>query len=226
MKNTTKKIVVGAAIGAALVLAPVAASAHVGVDADGDAVAGGQATLTFGFNHGCDGSATTGLSIEMPDGLSGVHPIAGAGWAVDIERGGEAGRVSTVTFTAETPIPDAARGEAELLVGFADDAADALAFPVEQVCEDGSIAWSEVAADGEDPHDLDAPAPVLELTGLQDGEAGNAEMEHADAAEHASAEDDSASGGGGAVPLALSGVAVVVSLAALGTSIVRTRRRA
>ena len=38
MKNITKKIVVGAAVGAALVLAPVAASAHVGVDADGDAV--------------------------------------------------------------------------------------------------------------------------------------------------------------------------------------------
>lgn len=221
MKKVTKKVALGTALGTALVLAPVAASAHVGIDADDETVAGGEATLTFGFSHGCDGSPTTALSIEMPDGLSGVHPVADAGWTIDVERGGEAGRISTITFTAETPIPNDARGEVELLAGFADDAVGPLAFPVEQVCEDGSIAWSEIAAEGADPHDLEAPAPVLELTEPQSEEAGDPH-----AAEHASAADDAAAGGAGAVPLALSGVAVVVSLAALGTSIVRTRRRA
>lgn len=210
MNNITKKVVLGTALGAALVLAPVAASAHVGIDADDEAVAGGEATLTFGFSHGCDGSPTTALSIEMPDGLSGVHPVADAGWTIDVERGGEAGRVSTITFTAETPIPNDARGEVELLAGFADDATGPLAFPVEQVCEDGSIAWREIAAEGADPHDLEAPAPVLELT--------------EPAAEPPA--EEAASGGSDVAPLALSGAAVVVSLAALGTTLIRTRRRA
>ena len=53
----------------------------------------------------------------------------------------------------------------------ADDASGPLAFPVEQTCEDGSTSWSEIAQAGEDPHDLDEPAPVLEFVGAPEAEA-------------------------------------------------------
>src|SRR5699024_9887822 len=144
------------------------------------------------------------------------------GWTIDVERGGEAGRVSTVTFTAETPIPNDVRGEVELVAGFADDATGPLAFPVEQVCEEGSTAWSEIAAEGQDPRDLEAPAPVLELTDPVDDDASG----HDAAGHEPAADDDAEPGGSDVVALALSTVAVAVSLAALGTTIVRTRRRA
>ena len=47
--------------------APLAASAHVHVN-PGTASAGGTETLTFSFSHGCDGSPTTALAIDIPDG--------------------------------------------------------------------------------------------------------------------------------------------------------------
>lgn len=164
--TTTKKLslaVAGTALAAGLVLAPAAAFAHVGVDAADEPVAGQSTTLSFGFSHGCDGSPTTQIAVSMPEGLSGVHPIADAGWSIDVERGGDAGRVSTVTYTAIEPIPDELRGEVAMQVGFADDASGELVFPVEQSCESGSTSWSEVAEPGQDPHDLDAPAPTLEM---------------------------------------------------------------
>lgn len=166
MTTTTKKFsryLAGGALAAGLVLAPAAAFAHVGVDSSDAPVAGQTTTLTFGFNHGCDGSPTTQIAVTLPDGLSGVHPIQDAGWTIEVERGGDAGRVSTVTYTATEPVPDELRGEVAMQVGFADDAAGELVFPVEQTCESGSTAWSEVAEAGQDPHELDAPAPTLEM---------------------------------------------------------------
>ncbi len=38
-----------------------------------------------------------------------------------------------------------------------------LYFPVTQTCETGSVTWNEIAADGQDPHALKAPAPLLRL---------------------------------------------------------------
>ena len=217
MTVSKKKALLGAsglALAAGLVLAPAAAFAHVSVDPSDDARPGAETTLTFGINHGCDGSSTTSVEVSMPDGLSGVHPIADAGWTIETERGGDAGRVSTVTYTATTPVPSDVRGEVKMLVGFADDASGPLAFPVEQTCEDGSTSWSEIAQAGEDPHDLDEPAPVLEFVGAPEAEA------EADAAA-----DDGASGAEIAGYVA-AGAAVVISLAALGVAVSASRQKA
>lgn len=212
----------GVALAAGLVLVPVAASAHVGVEADGSAAPGGETTLTFGFSHGCDGSPTTQLVVEMPDGLSGVHPVADPAWDIEIERGGDAGRVSTVTYTATEAIPDELRGEAEMVVGFADDAADALAFPVEQICEDGSTSWSEIAEDGQDPHELESPAPVLSLAG--DDAAGH---DHGGAASASGSPEDAAASEqpSQTLPITLGVVGVVLGAAGLVAGIAANRRR-
>ena len=61
------RVGLGTAAGLALVIgAPLAASAHVHVD-PGTVAAGSTATLTFAFSHGCDGSPTTALVIDIPD---------------------------------------------------------------------------------------------------------------------------------------------------------------
>ncbi|MGO1236531.1 YcnI family protein [Microbacterium gubbeenense] len=215
MTGFTKKALLGAsglALAAGLVLAPAAAFAHVSVDPSGEASPGSETTLTFGINHGCDGSPTTSVAVSMPEGLSGVHPIADANWTIETERDGDAGRVSTVIYTATTPLPNDIRGEVKMLVGFADDAADPLAFPVEQTCEDGSTSWSEVASPGEDPHDLEAPAPVLEFV---------------DAAPAVDADSPAESGPSGleVAGYVATGAAVVISLAALGIAVSASRRK-
>lgn len=151
-----------AALGLGLALAvPVSASAHVGVSPE--AITADESTvLTFSFTHGCDGSPTAALRITMPDGLTSVSPSASAEWDVTSERGAD-GLLTAVTYSAVTPVPNDLRGAVTLAVRAGEDITGPLMFPVEQNCVDGSAAWTEVAAEGEDPHDLDSPAPVISM---------------------------------------------------------------
>ena len=219
MFTTRKKtmLAAGLAVAAGVLLVPAAASAHVSVSPDA-AAAGSTVDLTFGIGHGCDGSATTAVRIEMPeDGIAGPKPIVQGGWTVAVEKDGEAGAVSAVTFTADEPVSDDTRAEVRLNVGILSDAAGELVFPVEQTCEDGSVSWSEVAESGEDPHDLDSPAPLLTVGAASDDAEG-----HGASAAHAEAEPAASSG---ALPIALGGAGLVAGLAALGVSIAALRRR-
>ncbi len=155
--------IVATAIAAGLVLAaPAAASAHVGVSPD-SVEPEGSAVLTFSFTHGCEQSPTTALRITMPDGLTSVSPTADNAWDIALEHA-DNGLVSAVTYTATTPIPSDLRGAASMAVRLGEDAPASLAFPVEQQCESGVNEWVEIAEDGTDPHELDAPAPVVAVT--------------------------------------------------------------
>jgi len=226
---------VGAAAGIALAVAtPLAASAHVTVTPD-SATAGGSGVLTFAFSHGCEGSPTTALRIELPDGITSVTPTIAPGWTIDVERGGTAhdGLVERVTYTADSPVPSGYRAALELSVGFGEDTAgETLAFPVTQVCEQGEVAWAEVAEDGVDPHSLDAPAPVVAVASAaaaaDESAAGHAGHgsgptagDETDAAAAAPAPTSVAPVVFGAAGLGAGVAALAVSLVALA----RTRRR-
>ncbi|GAB5377655.1 MAG: hypothetical protein AcusKO_41170 [Acuticoccus sp.] len=52
-----------------------------------------------------------------------------------------------------------------------------------QTCADGAVAWDEIAAEGQDPHDLAHPAPVLTIAQAEGhGHGGHAGHGAADAA--------------------------------------------
>ena len=148
----------GALTALLVVAAPLAASAHVSLE-PGEAPTGGSTVLTFSVGHGCDGSATTALVFDIPEEVAGLKPTAKAGWDIAVTE-------ETITYTAQTPLADGIRDTVELQVSL-DDAAPAgttIAFPVTQLCEVGETAWVEIAAEGEDAHALDAPAPTLTVT--------------------------------------------------------------
>lgn len=222
------RLIAGAAVAAGLVLAPTAANAHIGIDADGSTAPGATATLTFAVGHGCDGSPTTGLEISWPDdAVAGVTPIAQAGWDIEVVYDGDAGRPSSVVYTAEEPLADDLRGEIRMRVGISEDAEGAIAFPVEQTCVDGSNSWSEIAADGQDPHELDSPAPVLALGDEAVSGHGHAHDDASeDAAQDDESHDDAASEGDSVLPVALGGAGLAAGLVALALSVVALRRRA
>ena len=68
--------------GAALaVAAPLAASAHVSVSADSTA-AGSYAVVTLNVPHGCEGSPTTTVALQVPAGVNTVIPTVHPGWTV------------------------------------------------------------------------------------------------------------------------------------------------
>jgi len=176
----TRRSGIIAALAAGLVLAaPAAAQAHVGVSPDA-VTPEGSAVLTFSFTHGCEDSPTTAMRIAMPDGLTSVSPTVDGMWDAAVERA-ENGLVSAVTYTAKTPVPHDLRGAVTMAVSLGEDAADSLAFPVEQQCGAEVNEWVEIAEDGQDPHDLESPAPVVSVA-EQSGD-GSAAASHADAAD-------------------------------------------
>lgn len=221
---------VGAAAGIALAVAtPLAASAHVTVTPD-SATAGGSGVLTFAFSHGCEGSPTTALRIELPEGITSVTPTIAPGWRIDVERGGAGhdGLVEHVTYTADDPVPSGYRAAVELSVGFGEDTAgETLAFPVTQICEQGEVAWAEVAEDGVDPHSLDAPAPLVAVAAADEADAG-----HAGHGSGPTAADETdapaAAAPRSAAPVVFGAAGLGAGVAALAVSLValaRTRKR-
>jgi uncharacterized protein YcnI len=203
--------------GALLAVAvPAMASAHVTVSPD-ELVAGDHGVLTFAFSHGCDNSPTTALRITMPDGLASVSPTLDGDWTIDVERGDD-GLVSAVTYTALSPVPTDLRGAVSMGVGLDEDTPDSLAFPVEQKCVDGTTEWTQIAENGEDPHSLDAPAPVVTVAAA----TATGHGDHGDAADPDAAAEPDADAPWGTI---LGAGGLVAGIAALVVSVLAYRRR-
>jgi uncharacterized protein YcnI len=163
------------------------ASAHVGIVED-EVEAGTTALITFQFSHGCEGSPTTAIRIQMPENIPAVAPTINANWdvsktmeALDAPIEGSHGeqlseRVSEVVYTAETPVADGYRDVFVLSVAIPEDAAGTtLFFPTIQTCESGETAWIEIPAEGQDHDDLESPAPGVAVVEGGDDEHGHAE---------------------------------------------------
>ena len=225
-RRSRRRLAIGAVAGIALAVgAPLAASAHVHVD-PGSAAAGSTETLTFASSHGCDGSPTTAFVVDIPEGVGNAVPVVQGGWTVTRELSAD-GVPTQVTYTADTPVEDGLKATFAMDVLFDESAADtAIAFPVTQQCAEGENAWTEIAEDGQDPHDLESPAPVVEVGAVAvEEEHGHDEAvggEHAEA--DASAD---ASGEASADPVArwLAAGGLVAGIAALVVVLFRGRAR-
>ena len=182
-----------AAGSAALLLAAAGgASAHVGVTPD-KTDAGAYALLTFGIPHGCDSSPTTKVAITLPQELNDAQPTVNPNWTAEkvTEQFAEprklpdgssiTKRTSQIVYTAKTPLSPELRDALVLSVHLPDTAGTTLHFPTLQTCESGETDWSQVAADGQDPHDLKSPAPSITITAAAggDGHGGAAPASHA-----------------------------------------------
>ncbi|GAA1855720.1 YcnI family protein [Myceligenerans crystallogenes] len=165
-----------------LVLAgATAASAHVTVTPSGTA-AGSYALLTFAVPHGCEGSGTTKVSIQMPEQIIAVTPSVNPSWDVEnvmeelpepVEdgHGGEyTERVAEVVYTAHDPLPDGLRDAFELSLKLPETEGETLAFPVVQECEEGETAWVQPTQEG--AAEPEYPAPYFALTAAEGGAHG------------------------------------------------------
>ena len=203
--RTTLAAAVALGAGTALALAaPLAASAHVVVDPSATA-AGAYTVLSFGTPHGCGESPTTKLTFTMPEGIDRVTPTVNPGWTIekvveqlDAPRKDSHGaniteRVSSVVYTAVTPLPSDLRDVIELSLQLpADAAGETLAFPVLQECTEGQTDWSAIAEEGEE--EPEHPAPTITVTEASADGHGHAVAADA-SAEH---ESETASSSGSA----------------------------
>ena len=130
-----------------LALAAPLASAHVAIDPP-SAPASAHQKLSFRVGHGCAGSATTAITVQLPEGLEGAKPMPKAGWTI-------ATAPREISWTGG-PLPDAWYDEFSIHVKLP-AATGKLAFKVLQQCEKGKLEWTELGVGGKQP------APTLEV---------------------------------------------------------------
>jgi len=165
-------IAITAATGAALLFA---APAFAHIHPDPAAIQEGtEATVGFTVEHGCKDSPTTELEIQMPDGFTGIKGVDAGGFTAKVD-----GQV--VTFAGATLPNDK---EMAFQVTFtAPDEPGEVPVKIVQTCEEGSLDWIEVQADGE--AEPEHPAPVLTITeGAPTGDEGGHDHDAAGADDH------------------------------------------
>lgn len=184
MSKTTKTLgatALAIGTGAVIALTPaLAASAHVSASASSTA-AGSSSVITFSVPHGCEGSPTTGIEIQVPETILSVTPTVNPNWTVEKQNvtleeplEGPHGetiteRVARVVYTTTgAGLADGYRDTFAVQVLLPEgEAGDAVEFPVLQTCAEGTAEWV-----GDD-------VPTVILTAATDGD----DHGHGDAAE-------------------------------------------
>ena len=129
----------------------------------------------FAVPHGCAGSATTKIRVQIPDGVIDVKPMPKPGWNVEVVKGKYA---APYDFHGGKIL----EGAKEVVWSggkLADDNYDefiistyltatlksdtVLYFPTVQECEQGINRWIDIPADAEHTHDTKSPAPGVKL---------------------------------------------------------------
>lgn len=207
-----------AASGAALLLMAGPAAAHVGTSVK-EVAAGSSTPLGLTIGHGCDGSPTTSVAVQIPEGINNATAFAKPGWTVVSEKQAletpiEAPhgdpiteRVSVITFTANAgnALPNELRDVFTINFAAPDAPGATLFFKTVQSCETGSNDWiQEYDGTGEEP---ESPAPSIAVT-----EAAE-EAAEVEPAEPASSSDDDSDG----TPIAV--VALLTGMAGLGVGV-------
>lgn len=166
-----------APIAAALALACGGAAAHVTLE-EPAAVAGSGYKATLRVGHGCEGTATHTLRVQIPPGFRGAKPMPKPGWTLQVRRAPLAQPYEShgrrVTEDVVEIVWKAASREAWLddahydefvLRGRTPEQPGPIWFKVQQLCEKGQWDWSETPADPKstDRRGLKAPAALLEV---------------------------------------------------------------
>lgn len=239
-RTAARLLAAPAAAGVALLALAGPASAHVTITPTTTA-AGAYTVLTVSVPHGCEGSATTKVAIQIPEDILAVTPTRNPLWDVtkqkkklaepvtDAHGNTVTERDAVVVYTAKTPLPDGYRDAFELSLKLPEEEGKTLVFPAIQTCEKGETAWAEVAAEGQDPEELEHPAPTLTITAAEEeadpaasDAAGTTSADTEDAAASDDESEDEDSNTLGALGLG----AGVLGLLAGGAALVQVRRRA
>ena len=161
----------------ATVLAVPPAFAHVALE-NRQAMIGSSYKAVFEVPHGCEGSATVRLRVQIPEGVVAAKPMPKAGWTLEIVKGKYAAEydyhgakvsdgVREVVWSGGK-LPDDNYDEF-IINTFLTDALKpnaVLYFPVVQECEQGISRWTDIPPEGDAGHMHDHgkfPAPGVKL---------------------------------------------------------------
>lgn len=157
-----------------LLLSAAAASAHVTL-ADQSAKLGSTYKAVLQVGHGCAGSPTVKLRVQIPEGVINVKPQPKAGWTVETVKGAYAKTYDLWGAKVSEGVKEVVWSGGSLPDDFYDEfafrtyltgdlPAGPLYFPVVQECEKGSERWIEIPAAGKSADDYEQPAPAVTLS--------------------------------------------------------------
>jgi len=151
------------------------AQAHI-VLAEPKAIAGSYYKATLRVGHGCSGSATTGLTVQVPAGFQGAKPQPKSGWIITTRQAKLATPYNSHGKTVTDDVVElrwrAASKEAALLdeqfdefafMGRLPDQVGAMWVKVLQTCASGENDWSEIPASGTSTRGMKLPAALLDV---------------------------------------------------------------
>jgi uncharacterized protein YcnI len=147
--------------------------AHVTVDSS-SVRPGDYAKLTFRVPHGCDGSATTKISVQLPAGILSVKPQVHPGWTIAMNETAldkpatlhgkqVTKRIFEVVWSGGV-LPDEYMDEFGMSVKLPETTGP-LSFPIVQTCEKGTSNWTDIVTDEHAFHMAKSPAPFIVLSG-------------------------------------------------------------
>ncbi|WP_037279621.1 YcnI family protein [Rubellimicrobium mesophilum] len=163
-----------ALVGALIALVATPALAHITL-ADAEAAAGGAYKAVLQVGHGCEGEATTGIRVQIPDGVIDVKPMPKPGWTLETVAGAYAEPVELFGETLSEGVREIHWSGGELPDAWYDEfvfrgrlteglAGQTIYFPVVQECGEAATRWIEIPAEGQTEEDLEEPAPALTVT--------------------------------------------------------------
>lgn len=121
-----------------------------------EATVGSRYHAVLRVPHGCEGSATTGVRVRIPEGFIGVKPQPKPGWTLNTVKGDYARSYTHHGAEVSSGVKEISWKGGPLLdehydefvfVGYpanAPAAGGALYFPVVQECEKGQASWIDV----------------------------------------------------------------------------------
>ena len=159
---------------AALVVSP--ASAHVTLEKR-QAPVGSYYKAVFAVPHGCAGSPTVKLRVQIPEGVIGIKPMPKPGWTLDMVKGKYATEYELHGSKLSEGVKEVVWSGGKLPDDHYDEFVmstfltgglkpnSTLYFPVVQECEQGVSRWIDIPAGGAggQGHDSKTPAPGLKL---------------------------------------------------------------
>jgi uncharacterized protein YcnI len=151
------------------------AFAHV-VLTEPKAVAGSYYKATLRIGHGCNGSATTGLIVQVPTGFQGAKPQPKWGWTVAIRQAKLATPYNSHGKTVTDDVMELRWTASSKDAALPDDQFDEFAFmgrlpekagpmwiKILQTCENGQNDWSEIPTAGTSMRGMKLPAALLDV---------------------------------------------------------------
>ena len=160
----------------AAVLAASPVHAHVSLE-NRQAAVGSYYKAVFGVPHGCSGSSTTKIRVQIPEGVIGIKPMPKAGWSLETVKGKYATGYEFHGAKVTEGVKEVVWSGGKLSDDNYDEFVMAtyltdrlkpnttLYFPVVQECEQGVSRWIDIPAGGQGGHDhgSKSPAPGLKL---------------------------------------------------------------